>query len=48
MKSPIDPKHTAGSVKNASAGRVMKTTGPRIPNAKSNAAASGLTTVAKR
>lgn len=48
MKSPIAPKNTAGTLKNASAGRIRSISGPAIPNVKSNAQASGLTTIAKR
>ncbi len=48
LQNPIAPKHSAGTMKVTSAGRVMKTSGPKIPNVKSNAQAKGLTTVAKR
>lgn len=44
MKSPIAPTNSAGSLKNASAGRVRSISGPAIPNLKSNAQPRGLTT----
>lgn len=47
MQNPIAGKSPSGNPKNASAGRIMKTSGPAIPNVSSNAAPKTIVTVAK-
>lgn len=48
MKSPISGPNKVGYCKDASAGRVMKSSGPTIPNVSSNAAPKTIVTTAKR
>lgn len=48
MFNPIAGKSPSSNPKNASAGRVMKSSGPSIPNVSSNAAPKTIVTTAKR
>lgn len=48
MQNPISGKNPVGSLKVASAGRIMKSSGPSVPNVSSNAAPKTIVTVAKR
>ncbi len=45
MQSPIATTKAPRSVKNASAGRIKSTTGPRIPLSSKSAQPKGLTTI---
>lgn len=47
MKSPISAPNKAGYCKDASKGRVMKSSGPSVPNVSSNAAPKTIVTTAK-